>query len=153
MSKLKTVDDLVSDLNSEGARKDPIVVPDGKGQDGKRKYAIVFSDERWRFKIPRDKVMGEQIEFVLSAAPSAYEVSHEEDTLLGKCRLPVNGVQGVVASFPERSKEQRLRLNLERSVEQLIESGESASKLSKAPKPGAEEFDQRPIMQVLCSYG
>lgn len=37
MSKLKTVEDLVSELNSEGARKDPVVVPDGKGQDGKRK--------------------------------------------------------------------------------------------------------------------
>ena len=75
MSKLKTVDDLVSDLNSEGARKDPIVVPDGKGQDGKRKYAIVFSDERWRFKIPRDKVMGEQIEFVWGNSGFAFKKS------------------------------------------------------------------------------
>jgi len=151
MSRLKTVDDLISELNSEGARKDPVVVPDGKGQDGKRKYAVVFSDERRRFKIARDKVMGEQIEFSLTAAPSAYDVAHAEDVFLGKCRLPVNAVQGVVASFPERSKEQRLRLNLEGHVEQLIESGES-SKLSKT-KPGAEEWDRRPIVQVLVSYG
>ena len=118
------------------------------------RYAVVFSDERWRFKIPRDKVMSEQLEFELSAASSAYDLVQETDTLLGRCRINVSGVQGVVASFPERSKEQRLRLNLERHVEQLMEAGQAVSKLSRASKVGGEEdFDRRPIMQVLCSYG
>ena len=77
-NRLKTVDDLVSELNSNGGSKvvraqlrprpallkkskgsssensltdrmtqDPEMVPDGKGDDGHRKYALVFSDERW----------------------------------------------------------------------------------------------------------
>ena len=77
-NRLKTVDDLVSELNSNGVSKvvraqlrprpallkkskgsssensltdrmtqDPEMVPDGKGDDGHRKYALVFSDERW----------------------------------------------------------------------------------------------------------
>lgn len=77
-NRLKTVDDLVSELNSNGVSKviraqlrphpallkkskgssceksltyrmtqDPEMIPDGKGDDGHRKYALVFSDERW----------------------------------------------------------------------------------------------------------
>ena len=44
----------------------------------------------------------------------------DEDVVIGRCRLAVGSIQGVVASFPERPKEQRLRVNFEGHIEQVL---------------------------------
>lgn len=39
---------------------------------GRRKFALVFSDERWRFKIKREHVLSAHLDLVLIASPSPY---------------------------------------------------------------------------------
>ena len=108
---------------------------------------------RRRFKIPREKVLSEVLEFAVYAAPSPYDIDSSEDELLGKCRLSVANVQGVVASFPERSKEQKVRVNMEGHVEQLLDAVPSRAASLRRRDPDEPDFDRRPILQVECSYG
>ncbi len=90
-SNLKTVEDFVRDINADGISEDPVVHADGKGSDGapydsmslpnvsmscpmvranlslessgRRKFALVFSNERWRFKIKCEHVMSAHLAF------------------------------------------------------------------------------------------
>jgi len=63
---------------------------------GRRKFALVFSDERWRFKIKREHVMSAHLEILLIASPSPYGLDKKgckEEVVIGRSCLHVASMQ------------------------------------------------------------